>query len=127
MRGGREDGLAENLAVGRGILAPAMGDERDHRCAPRRFFLVGDMAPAGGVSAEQDEVADPAGVASGIFDRDGAALADAQEWEALQPERVDDCFDIANRSEEHTSELQSLMRNSYAVFCLQKKKTKQNK
>src|SRR3546814_10501486 len=26
------------------------------------------------------------------------------------------------RSEEHTSELQSLMRNSYAVFCLKKKK-----
>src|SRR3546814_2478768 len=28
------------------------------------------------------------------------------------------------RSEEHTSELQSLMRNSYAVFCLKKKKTR---
>src|SRR3546814_12866512 len=28
-----------------------------------------------------------------------------------------------NRSEEHTSELQSLMRNSYAVFCLKKKIT----
>src|SRR3546814_5687986 len=28
------------------------------------------------------------------------------------------------RSEEHTSELQSLMRNSYAVFCLKKKKEK---
>src|SRR3546814_10037602 len=28
-----------------------------------------------------------------------------------------------NRSEEHTSELQSLMRNSYAVLCLTKKKT----
>src|SRR3546814_78645 len=28
----------------------------------------------------------------------------------------------AQRSEEHTSELQSLMRNSYAVFCLKKKK-----
>src|SRR3546814_10752662 len=27
-----------------------------------------------------------------------------------------------NRSEEHTSELQSLMRTSYAVFCLKKKK-----
>src|SRR3546814_8792209 len=27
------------------------------------------------------------------------------------------------RSEEHTSELQSLMRNSYAVFCLKKKHT----
>src|SRR3546814_10050274 len=30
---------------------------------------------------------------------------------------------FAERSEEHTSELQSLMRISYAVFCLQKKKT----
>src|SRR3546814_7529979 len=29
-----------------------------------------------------------------------------------------------NRSEEHTSELQSLMRISYAVFCLKKKKAK---
>src|SRR3546814_5619100 len=29
------------------------------------------------------------------------------------------------RSEEHTSELQSLMRISYAVFCLKKKKTRQ--
>src|SRR3546814_1998839 len=28
----------------------------------------------------------------------------------------------ASRSEEHTSELQSLMRSSYAVFCLKKKK-----
>src|SRR3546814_3088644 len=30
------------------------------------------------------------------------------------------------RSEEHTSELQSLMRISYAVFCLKKKKQQQN-
>src|SRR3546814_19382424 len=30
--------------------------------------------------------------------------------------------DRQTRSEEHTSELQSLMRNSYAVFCLKKKK-----
>src|SRR3546814_4783077 len=30
---------------------------------------------------------------------------------------------IQARSEEHTSELQSLMRISYAVFCLKKKKT----
>src|SRR3546814_6373212 len=28
---------------------------------------------------------------------------------------------LSRRSEEHTSELQSLMRNSYAVFCLKKK------
>src|SRR3546814_6789268 len=31
--------------------------------------------------------------------------------------------DYGARSEEHTSELQSIMRNSYAVFCLQKKTT----
>src|SRR3546814_5555044 len=33
---------------------------------------------------------------------------------------------IFNRSEEHTSELQSLMRISYAVFCLKKTKKKNN-
>src|SRR3546814_8061763 len=33
---------------------------------------------------------------------------------------------VSTRSEEHTSELQSLMRISYAVFCLKKKKEKQN-
>src|SRR3546814_1742583 len=34
---------------------------------------------------------------------------------------------IRQRSEEHTSELQSLMRISYAVFCLKKQNTKHNK
>src|SRR3546814_1553612 len=33
---------------------------------------------------------------------------------------------LADRSEEHTSELQSLMRISYAVFCLKKKKQTTN-
>src|SRR3546814_2377988 len=33
---------------------------------------------------------------------------------------------VAKRSEEHTSELQSLMRISYAVFCLKKKTKQQN-
>src|SRR3546814_3551775 len=35
-----------------------------------------------------------------------------------------DYFENQDRSEEHTSELQSLMRISYAVFCLKKKKKK---
>src|SRR3546814_9603459 len=37
---------------------------------------------------------------------------------------MDEALDVtqASRSEEHTSELQSLMRISYAVFCLKKKK-----
>src|SRR3546814_9867545 len=41
-----------------------------------------------------------------------------------------DTFDVEgqhSRSEEHTSELQSLMRTSYAVFCLKKKTTNQDK
>src|SRR3546814_1225587 len=37
------------------------------------------------------------------------------------------CRDSRTRSEEHTSELQSLMRISYAVFCLKKKKKKNNR
>src|SRR3546814_6037077 len=43
------------------------------------------------------------------------------------PLQLQDCSHLAspsrNRSEEHTSELQSLMRISYAVFCLKKTKT----
>src|SRR3546814_1462832 len=35
--------------------------------------------------------------------------------------------DMAKRSEEHTSELQSLMRNSYAVFCVNKKQHHYNR
>src|SRR3546814_4052776 len=45
------------------------------------------------------------------------------------PDDPDEAWDFGlgagfYRSEEHTSELQSLMRISYAVFCLQKKKNK---
>src|SRR3546814_1975881 len=36
--------------------------------------------------------------------------------------RLENDTTVEERSEEHTSELQSLMRSSYAVFCLQKKK-----
>src|SRR3546814_8357956 len=40
--------------------------------------------------------------------------------------REDALKHVFGRSEEHTSELQSLMRISYAVFCLKKKKHKKN-
>src|SRR3546814_5288605 len=46
------------------------------------------------------------------------------EWRAgSMPTKVSSNFSSNSRSEEHTSELQSLMRISYAVFCLKKKKT----
>src|SRR3546814_5299057 len=53
-------------------------------------------------------VVDPEGIAEREHD-------DAEQPEGQQPRQGD-------RSEEHTSELQSLMRISYAVFCLKKKK-----
>src|SRR3546814_10142259 len=51
------------------------------------------------------------------------AAATADSLVVLQPRF--DAEDLLRRSEEHTSELQSLMRNSYAVFCLKKKNIQQ--
>src|SRR3546814_7788966 len=55
----------------------------------------------------------------------GARLAD--DLVGLDLCVVDELVRVAGRSEEHTSELQSLMRNSYAVFCLKQKKIKTTK
>src|SRR3546814_8362595 len=46
-------------------------------------------------------------------------IPEKQEYKAGEPAR----FQVRMRSEEHTSELQSLMRRSYAVFCLKKNTT----
>src|SRR3546814_1822178 len=57
----------------------------------------------------------------------GAALLMGQSYELAPAYLVGDLFSLLAgvfytfRSEEHTSELQSLMRISYAVFCLKKK------
>src|SRR3546814_1233446 len=77
-----------------------------------------------------------AGAAAIVYtdiDRDGAlqganvaatrALAEAIETPVIASGGVASLDDLAAfRSEEHTSELQSLMRISYAVFCFEKKK-----
>src|SRR3546814_3563888 len=49
-----------------------------------------------------------------FYDPDSAMQMDPEIFPSLH---------LGQRSEEHTSELQSLMRISYAVFCLQKKNT----
>src|SRR3546814_5814262 len=54
------------------------------------------------------------------FERADIVRRDLREWAEARPRLVASV--IAPRSEAHTSELQSLMRISYAVFCLQKKK-----
>src|SRR3546814_1127996 len=54
-----------------------------------------------------------------------AFLARHGEGHSVPPHKVNYRANLAAlRSEEHTSELQSLMRNSYAVFCLKKKISK---
>src|SRR3546814_2067302 len=55
--------------------------------------------------------------------RPRATAGRAKSWSAQRATFLWSCTD-RNRSEEHTSELQSLMRISYAVFCLKKKKSK---
>src|SRR3546814_1284266 len=90
----------------------------------------------------------PAGIGAGQ-EVDAAAFLEGAVWpdaldhhhvrlQAIEEGRADDERALpvaephalpvgdAERSEEHTSELQSLMRISYAVFCLKKKKNKHN-
>src|SRR3546814_10597758 len=78
----------------------------------------------------------PGEVAFKLYDTFGFPLDLTQDILRGQGRGVDNAgFDaamarqraIAARSEEHTSELQSLMRNSYAVFCLKKKKKPNHK
>src|SRR3546814_8073958 len=67
-----------------------------------------------------------------VFHRDQPFQADPQLVESIREHRVQyyvnfvmlsEANELAQkRSEEHTSEHQSLMRNSYAVFCLKKNK-----
>src|SRR3546814_9954758 len=60
-----------------------------------------------------------------VYLADAHVAIDFREAELLQIAIAAKRLDCARRSEEHTSELQSLMRISYAVFCLKKKNNKQ--
>src|SRR3546814_1650260 len=92
-------------------LAEAAQDRLDHGFAVHRV-LEGQAQVVVGegfrVAVHDEHVV---ATARGVLNRDvGASL---QEIDGLGIDAV--------RSEEHTSELQSLMRISYAVFCLKKK------
>src|SRR3546814_6371682 len=68
---------------------------------------------------------------AGPFDRSAHRAAPEQIHDREQNDRAEQrdqqrAKREAARSEEHTSELQSLMRISYAVFCLKKKKINNN-
>src|SRR3546814_8974779 len=75
-----------------------------------------------GIVVDADVAAEPAGSARAAFDEDVQRQhqrAPSPRWRRTSHSDASS----ASRSEEHTSELQSLMRISYAVFCLKKKNT----
>src|SRR3546814_3203724 len=84
------------------------------RCAARHLAVPVAAARAAGPAGQRDdsgEGADPA----------ARALRGLGVLRQAHPRPARGLVASAVRSEEHTSELQSLMRNSYAVFCLKKK------
>src|SRR3546814_6459617 len=89
------------------------------------------LARSPGVSPGEDRMRSPIilGALVALLTPAGAL---AQRADLPPSEKVAEALDnhpavAAARSEEHTSELQSLMRISYAVFCLQKKNNRTNK
>src|SRR3546814_10090140 len=87
---------------------PVGGEPRDADAHRRHQSL--HLARGG----RRNRVAERPACAAPPVGRTAAAVQRGAETDALRP----------IRSEEHTSELQSLMRNSYAVFCLKKKNKK---
>src|SRR3546814_2818219 len=72
----------------------------------------------------------PAGVANAVPSPKSPAPCAVRPSGALDPAAPEELCGFRQcriRSEEHTSELQSLMRISYAVFCLKKKTNTQNR
>src|SRR3546814_2888898 len=99
-------------------------EEADHRHQVRRAFAAAKRLAAGAVIGAQL-------VAQFRCDEDHAAILPSM---AIDPSgsgsgssslaAISVSARKASRSEKHTSELQSIMRISYAVFCLKKKKNR---
>src|SRR3546814_1289732 len=90
---------------------------------PKTFSDLAKIAAWGRLGRVSDETSRPS--RSPFSDRQGSSgSGDRHERrrDRLQSSRATDRLVGLPRSEEHTSELQSLMRISYAVFCLKKKK-----
>src|SRR3546814_7860665 len=84
---------------------------------------VDTVAPGGDIEQRDGIAAGLPSIELGIEGLPGPPVGVIGE-EGFAVDEVAQCTGLAaQRSEEHTSELQSLMRHSYAVFCLKKKKT----
>src|SRR3546814_1008689 len=92
-------------------------ERASHPCCQRAVQRIATIRIAKRQRRQRD--INPAGTAAdrhGVGGFAGARAAVRRRQRLLRVERA-----RQPRSEEHTSELQSLMRNSYAVFCLKKK------
>src|SRR3546814_3613664 len=112
MRGGcpqaHGDPSPGGLGPGEGVGVRSVDDEEG----------VGVVLEVRGVDVDEGDGVAVAGVDDGVAVDAGDAVGEVGGVDDVES------VDVAgDRSEEHTSELQSLMRISYAVFCL-KKKTK---
>src|SRR3546814_5059635 len=98
------------------IDAPDRADAGSNVVAEQLPDQIGEALVPGG---ENDEIEGPAGAA---LQPDAIRLESLDILILDQSHFAGDQKIRAARSEEHTSELQSLMRNSYAVFCLKTKR-----
>src|SRR3546814_3491455 len=103
----RTDSLFPYPTLFRSLAQPP---QRHHRRQHRRKRHQPDEVEC---EAEGQDEGQPRGGGGGGGSTGGGTAQDDRRPDAPTPYRT--------RSEEHTSELQSLMRNSYAVFCLKKK------
>src|SRR3546814_9354281 len=89
----------------------------DYRCKPRALLVIEDRGPARRLARRQTigtAFVEPQDPVAHDLQRDAGNLRRFAPAPTIQ--------DQSHRSEEHTSELQSLIRIQYDVFCLKKKK-----
>src|SRR3546814_5214666 len=109
--------LCSSDFVGGQPPAVARDDADAHQPLARRRGALPEL------EADEPEVAEQEAAEHPDADHDVRSRRDAEPYHQQREDdqRPHDQHHV--RSEEHTSELQSLMRISYAVFCLKKKKT----
>src|SRR3546814_4175465 len=111
--------LAPLLRSGRGVGVRARSSQEICHHLPSRNF-----SPSPDFPSPEQRRSLPVGVTQG----QGMEIRQKKNSNKIRfvfgEEALDYSLEDSSRSEEHTSELQSLMRNSYAVFCLKKKNKK---